>query len=159
MVLTVMVMAMLAFSSVTIALAGSGGGVRGLVRSDGKPIGGATVRLLDLDRSTSTNESGEFVFSNVPEGSHTLFVRMIGYGSVSVSVQVNDQIAESQVDLRESAVQEEEIVVSASPYARTANEQYQPSESKSALDLQESPGTSFAEKISDLPGVSVRSMI
>ena len=82
--------------------------------------------------------------------------RCIGFTSATNKVTVVNGSAETSFTLRESAIQSEEVVVSASPYAREADDLYQPAESKSRLELQASPGASFAEKISDMPGVDVR---
>lgn len=51
-------------------------------------IPGASVRLTELGRTTTTDRSGEFRFANVAGGSYTLSVRFIGYDTVSESVQV-----------------------------------------------------------------------
>ncbi len=130
--------------------------IRVTVNASGNPIAGATVRLLDLDRSSHTNSHGQAVFLSVPEGRYRIFVRVIGYAPATDTIQVDGPFAEATFELNESAIGIEEIVVSASPYARTADDQYQSAESKSTVDLHDSPGASFAEKISDLPGVTVR---
>ncbi|MFI5251898.1 MAG: TonB-dependent receptor [Bacteroidota bacterium] len=141
--------------SIHIAVAGSGE-IRGTVTSGSNPIVGATVRVLELDRITHTGAKGEYIFSNIPPGTYKVFVRVIGYASMTNTVRVENNAAETSFSLRESAIGMEEVVVSASPVARTADEQYQSAESKSMVEFHESPGSSFAEKISDLPGVTVR---
>lgn len=132
------------------------GAVRGNVESDGKPVAGATVRLLELDRSTYTDDRGEFYFPDVPRGTYTVFVHCIGYTSGRKSVQVDHNTVKTSFTLRQSAIQAEEVVVSASPYSRPADEQYQPTESMSSEQLHSGSGSSFAEEISDMPGVTVR---
>ena len=126
------------------------------VNGSGNPIVGATVRLLELDRSSHTDAQGQVVFTNVPKGIYKIFVRVIGYASTTNTVQVDGPLAETTFILHESAIGIEEVVVSASPYPRTADDQYQSAESKSMVELHDSPGSSFAEEISDLPGVTVR---
>lgn len=135
------------------------GGIHGTVKGGDDPIAGATIRILELDRTTRSDAGGEFTFRDVPPGAYTLFVRVVGYAPAKSTVQVREEGAEAEASfmLRESAIEMEEIVVSASPYARPADEQYQSAESKSMVDLHQSAGSSFAEKISDLPGVTVRS--
>ena len=135
---------------------GTAGAIHGTVLFEGKPVAGATVRLLGLERSTSSDGSGNFVFADVPNGTYNVFVRVIGYASASDKVTVAGNDVNTTFSLRESAIQAEEVVVSASPFARPADEQYQSSQSKSMVELHDSPGSSFAEKISDLPGVEVR---
>jgi iron complex outermembrane receptor protein len=134
------------------------GHIHGTVKSNNKPIAGATIRLLELDRATRSDENGEFEFSKVPNGTYKVFVRIIGYAAATNIVIVNDNAVQTSFVLRESAIEAEEVIVSASPYAGTTGDQYQSAESKSAQELHESPGSSFSEKISDLPGVAVRYM-
>ena len=134
----------------------SGAEIHGTVTGDGRPIAGATVRILETDRTGRTGSDGTFRFADVRNGTYTVFVRMIGYASRTLPVHLADETADLAIRLRESAIEAEEIVVSGSPYARTADDQYQSAESRSLLDLHESSGSSVAEKIADLPGVAVR---
>ncbi len=133
------------------------GSIRGTVTGAAGPIAGATVRVLELDRTGRTGADGGFLFPDVRSGTYTVFVRVIGYASRTIPLRLDAETVDLTVRLRESAIEAEEIVVSASPYARTADDQYQSAESKSLVELHASPGSSFSEKISDLPGVAVRS--
>jgi iron complex outermembrane receptor protein len=129
----------------------------GTVQGGGGPIVGATVRLLELDRVQHTSAAGQFTFADVPAGTYRLFVAVIGYASVTDTVRVTAGTSRVTFDLRPSAVPLKEVVVSASPDARTTGDVYQPTASKSQVEFLNSSGTGFAEKISDLPGVTVRS--
>jgi iron complex outermembrane receptor protein len=130
--------------------------IAGTVQSGGRPVVGATVRLLELDRIQLTGAHGDFRFADVPGGTYRIYVELLGYAPAADTVLVGSAPARASFDLTPSAVPLRGIVVSASPTARPAHELYQPAESRSRLAFDESPGTSFAEKISDLPGVSVR---
>jgi iron complex outermembrane receptor protein len=131
--------------------------ITGSVRGGQGPIVGATVRLLELDRVVRTGAQGEFSFSDVPRGTYRIFAGVTGFASAVDTVNVTEQGARVAFNLPESAIHLKEVVVSASPTARTSDEQYQSTASKSQLELLQSGGTSFAERISDLPGVSARS--
>ena len=130
--------------------------IAGTVRSGSHPIVGATVRLLELDRSVRTGSKGEFSFPNLARGTYHLFVRAAGYAAATNGIDVANGTAMTSFELTASATALREIVVSASPVARTDDDQYQSVSSKSLIDFQNSPGASFAEKIADLPGVTVR---
>ena len=132
--------------------------ITGTVQSAGSPIIGATVRLLDLNRIEQTGAEGQFTFPNVPKGTYRVFVGVTGYAAAIDTIRVVGDIANMYFNLRESAIQLKEVVVSASPDARTSDEQYQSTASKSRLEFQTSAGMTFAEKISDLPGVTTRSL-
>ena len=131
--------------------------VTGTIQTAGSPIVGATVRLLELDRIEHTGAQGQFTFSDVPKGIYRVYVGVTGYASATDTVNVTSGTARVSFNLRESAIHLKEVIVSGSPTARTSDEQYQSTASKSLVEFQNSSGTSFAEKISDLPGVSVRS--
>jgi iron complex outermembrane recepter protein len=131
-------------------------GIHGVVKGGSGPLVGATVRVLELDRATTTDARGEFSFPDLPNGRYRVFARVLGYASAEDTVQVADDFAEVSFTLHVSAIAMEEIVVSASPYPGTADDQYQSAESKSLVEFHQGAGTSFAEKISDLPGVAVR---
>ena len=130
--------------------------IQGTVSSGGAPVVGATVRLLELDRSERTGARGEFRFAGVPLGTYRVYVGVTGYVAVTDTVALAQEEAELTVTLSRTAIPLKEIVVSASPTARTGDEEYQPTESKSQVDFDNSPGSTFAEKISDLPGVNTR---
>jgi len=130
--------------------------IHGTVRSGGEPVVGAAVRLLELDRVDRTGAQGQFSFSDVPNGTYRVFVGVTGYVAATDTVHVTGATVTLSFDLTPSAIPLEEIVISGSPTARPADEQYQSAEAKSQTDFDNSAGTSFAEKISDLPGVTVR---
>ncbi|MFI5279354.1 MAG: TonB-dependent receptor [Gemmatimonadales bacterium] len=132
--------------------------ITGTVQSAGRPVVGATVRLLELDRVERTGASGDFRFLDVPAGTYRIYVGMLGYASATDTVQVQGLTASVSFDLVVFSGPLREIVVSASPYARPPAEQYQPVESKSRIPFATSAGMTFAEKISDLPGVAVRGL-
>ncbi|HET7153441.1 MAG TPA: TonB-dependent receptor, partial [Candidatus Kapabacteria bacterium] len=136
--------------------AANAGSIHGVVKSENKPLTGATVRILELDRADHTDAKGEFTFRDVPNGTYRVFVRMLGYATTTNTVKILDNTVETTFSLKESAIENEDVVITASPYARPVDEQYQSSESKAQVELHQSPGASFAEEISDMPGVDVR---
>ena len=67
--------------------------IRVVVKDHGDPIVGATVRILELDRVNRTNDKGEYLFTNVPNGKFEVFARVIGYASETRMVEVmNDTV-------------------------------------------------------------------
>ena len=152
-IVTTLSLALLASSAAT-ALAQT---VTGTVKDANGPIVGATVRLLELDRIEQTRAGGQFTFISVPKGSYHVFASVIGHASASQPVEVTGDQAAVSFELKPSVIPIQEIVVSGSPDARAPSDLYQSAESKSRIELLNSPGMSFSEKISDLPGVNVRS--
>ena len=128
----------------------------GTVESARAPVVGATVRVVEIDRVTQTGARGEFRFADLPRGTYRVFVTLPGYASASRTVVVGAGAATATFTLTPSAVPLQEIVVSGSPVPRPASEQFQSTASKTQVELLDSPGASFAEKLSDLPGVTAR---
>ncbi|HEY2806200.1 MAG TPA: TonB-dependent receptor [Gemmatimonadales bacterium] len=130
--------------------------IDGTVRGGGQPVVGANVNLLELNRVERTGSEGSFRFTRVPVGTYRIVVTAAGYAEAIDTVRVTGNAARVTFTLHESAIPLREIVVTASPTPRLAGEQYQAVESKSRVDFENTPGTSFAEKLGDLPGVNVR---
>lgn len=66
--------------------------VTGTVQAAGRPVVGATVRLLELDRIEHTGAQGQFTFSDVPKGIYRVYVGVTGYASVTDTVKVTSDI-------------------------------------------------------------------
>jgi outer membrane cobalamin receptor len=82
----------------------SGGIIRGIVldRVGGTPIANVPVRLQDGADVVTTDASGRFELINVPSGSRTLFVSIVGFILVKRTVQVESgQTVEVTVVLSE----------------------------------------------------------
>ena len=143
-------------TSVLCAATASAQVVSGTVLSKGHPVVGAAVRILELDRVEQSGALGRFTFSNVPRGSYQVFASAAGYASAAKTIQVTGDSASVSFDLAPSAILLQEVVVSGSPWARLAGQEYQPTASLSETQLLSGAGTSLADKLSDLPGVAVR---
>ncbi|HYK09950.1 MAG TPA: TonB-dependent receptor [Gemmatimonadales bacterium] len=130
--------------------------ISGSVTGANHPLAGVTVRVLELDWLERTGRSGEFRFDHVPPGTYRVYAGMLGYTAVIDTIQVAAADVRLTLALQPSPIPLPEVVVSASPVARPANEEYQAVASKSRADLSQSTGMSFAEKIADLPGVAAR---
>lgn len=141
---------------VCVASGATAQSIRGTVTGDHGPLVGATVRLLELDRVQLTGAQGGYRFDQVPAGTYRLFVDMTGYASVVDTISTTGADETLNFALHPSAIPLPEIVVSASPVARSADDQYQAVSSMSRRDLAQSGGMTFADKLGELPGVAVR---
>lgn len=130
--------------------------VQGTVTGDQGPLVGATVRLLELDRAQMTGARGGFRFDRVPAGTYRVYVGLAGYAPAIDTVRTSGGDVTVDFTLRPSPIALPEVVVSAAPVARAADDQYQAVDSRSRLELAQSAGMTFADKISDLPGIAVR---
>src|SRR2546429_5513447 len=66
------------------------GSVRGRVvsRVDQHPIPDARVSVAGANRTTVTNQQGEYVIADVPAGTYQVRVRLIGFGEATDTVAV-----------------------------------------------------------------------
>ncbi len=90
--------------------------VKGVVvdKQSQSPIPGAVIQLLNSDPllGTTTNEKGEFKIQNVPIGRWQIKFYVIGYKEKYVTVILNaGKESVSNVELEESVVQGQEVVV------------------------------------------------
>ncbi|HKV69690.1 MAG TPA: TonB-dependent receptor [Gemmatimonadales bacterium] len=130
--------------------------IRGTVTTDHRPVSGATVRVLELDRIQLTGTQGDYRFDQVPAGTYRVYVGAPGYASAIDTVRSMGADVTVDFSLRPSAIALPQIVVSGAPVARSADDQYQAVGTKSRLELARSSGMTFADKLADLPGVAVR---
>ncbi len=65
------------------------GTIKGFVQTaDGKPAGFVNVSLKGLAKGSITNEKGEYLIKNVPEGAQTVIVQLLGYSPIELNVTV-----------------------------------------------------------------------
>jgi len=103
---------MLVFTSTLIAQQN----IHGFIRENetGEPLPYANIILPDLNRGSSSNSEGYFVISNLPVGTHTLIVSIIGYErhiqSVQLPVGMNLRL---DIRLKQEIIEGQTIEVSA----------------------------------------------
>ncbi|HET7711178.1 MAG TPA: TonB-dependent receptor [Thermoanaerobaculia bacterium] len=143
----------LLFLHATVALAQSSGIVRGVVTTNtNQPAAATEVQLVDLNRTTTTDASGNYFFADVPPGRHLLLANSSRFGSATIEVSVDgDTTANIVLDV---AVHREEIVVSATGNPRAASELTQAVESVSEQELQARQQPTLGETLAQQPGVA-----
>ena len=120
----------------------------------GEPVPGATVYIEALQKGTSADKSGRFVFENLKHGVWSLEVRSVGYEPVIADITHPSEV-EPVFELKASVVRSEDVIVTASPIGR--NIQYQPAQSLNAEQLQQRAAPSLGEILDGNPGVTTRS--
>ena len=89
------------------------GTINGVVTeaSSGRTVAGARVGVAGTQLGAATGAEGRFTIANVPVGSHTLQLRMIGYTALERAVTVgNGQVATVNFQLSTRAVVLDEVV-------------------------------------------------
>ena len=88
-----------------------------------RPLAGAQVSIVGTGRGTLTNQQGQFLIPNVPAGSQTVRVQMIGYGAAEQGITVAEgATATVELQLSQSAIELDEVVVTGTAGASTKRE-------------------------------------
>ncbi|HEX7119626.1 MAG TPA: SusC/RagA family TonB-linked outer membrane protein [Longimicrobiales bacterium] len=108
----------------------------------GAPLVGVQVYIQGTDVGTITNEQGQFLLLNVPAGTHTLRVELIGYQSASREITLTaGQSVTVDFALSETAVALDEIVVTGTAAVARRKEIGNSVATVSAADIEAAPVT------------------
>ncbi|HVR44200.1 MAG TPA: TonB-dependent receptor [Thermoanaerobaculia bacterium] len=139
----------------SLAFAQSPGSISGTARiAGGGSASNATVTIVQLNRLVRSSPEGEFRFDQVPPGDYLVLIESPRYGSAVREVTVapgTDTRLELELDL---TVHREQIIVTASPEARSANDTYQPTDVLSHEELALRLESTLGETLAKSPGVS-----
>ncbi len=86
--------------------------------STGSPIAGATITILKLKKIGITNNKGEYILKNVPNGKYQAEITFIGYEKVTTEILVWDNKARIDVSMKQTSTGLDAIVVI--PYGMTS---------------------------------------
>ncbi len=88
--------------------------VSGRITDEKIPLTGVTIKVNELNIATSTNQTGNFIFEEIPNGSYTLKISHIGYLMQHINVVINNSnVVLPDIILKEDFLQTEMIVVTA----------------------------------------------
>ena len=127
--------------------------VEGWIEDETGRLPGATVELAELRRAAVTDAQGAFRFPEVPTGSYRLEVHLTGFATLDRTVTVPAPVPLA-VRLHRDLQFEEELVVSAAPWA------LRPLESARQVDLVDAGEVrlrgiaSLGEALAGVPGVA-----
>ena len=84
----------------------------GVIKFNGEPVPGATIRIMETGEGTVSESDGGFRFENLAPGQYNLEVRSIGFETQSRAVSIPDEEDISfDFDLTESSLGLKEVVV------------------------------------------------
>jgi iron complex outermembrane recepter protein len=142
------------------AAAQAEGSIRGSVvsRADRRPIPDARVSVAGTNRTSTTNQSGEYVVSDVPAGTYQVRARLIGYGEGTDTVTVTaGEVATADFSLEPKAMALDAVAVTALGIERTKRETpYAISEVQAEQVTQTSPLSVQAALYGEVPGLKVQ---
>src|SRR6056297_3428577 len=124
-------------------------------QSDGAPLPGATVILVDTNYGTATDADGYFEFTDVPEGTYTLRITFVGYVPLQRSIDVNEDL---NLNLSLSMDQQSLSEVVVTGYGSVVREQMTGNiTSISSQEIEEIPVNSFESALQgQTPGAYIQ---
>ena len=129
-----------------------------IIDSDSKfQLIGANVLVLTTTLGAATDESGKFIIEKIPVGNYSVQIQYLGYQTfIKTDVIVrSDRITNIEVELKESSVQADEVVVTGS-YFQKIDEQPLSSISFSREEIRRAPGSAgdVSRILMSLPSVA-----
>jgi hypothetical protein len=70
-----------------------------VVTLGGQPVAGAWARLIELDQTVTTNDTGQFIFEGIRRGAYTLTGGAPGHATVTRTIEVPSLSGEYNLDL------------------------------------------------------------
>lgn len=121
---------------------------------DGTPLHGAHIFIPSIGRGTATDERGEYIFTNVPAGRHSLVVRHVGCRPIAATIEVHDTgTVIMNLTMTASPIEQEAVVVTGSPHAADAQTTPQEIASISGDTKLRVQKTSLGATLQSLPGI------
>ena len=115
---------------------------------------GASVIIPELKIGTITNEKGEFRLSNFPNRKMMLQVRMVGYGSISVFVDMTTDVTSLELFLSPQILEKDEVVITGSAFATNHAQSSLSVDPIEKSQIQNTAATNITEALTQVAGVS-----
>ncbi len=116
-----------------------------------EPLAYVNIYIPQLEKSTATDETGKFILKNIPSGNYKIVISMIGYETVSQSLQFPNRDILT-ITLTASAIEMEEIIVS-TPFHKLQSENVMKVEHEKVSDLKAKGAVTLADGIASIAGV------
>ncbi len=119
----------------------------------GSPVAAASVYITDIRSGSSTNENGNFIIRNIPQGKHLVEISHIGYTSIVENIDFNTDVQKDFV-LSGSIIENNAVIVTG---VSGATQQRKVPFAVSVMkrqDLQQSTSSNIIESLTKIGGVS-----
>jgi iron complex outermembrane receptor protein len=141
------------------ALAQGGGTISGTVHlgTEETVLHEVSVRIVELKQTTTTDQSGQYSFKNVPAGKYTLIAHQEGFGDVSKKVDVGASGTVTTDFQLQIAGLKEEVTVSGSGTETSAFESIAAVDTLDSTQITTRASVGLGDVLDDQPGVAKRS--
>lgn len=129
--------------------------IHGIVTdSNHQPLTGVTVFFIELNKGTSTNESGEYKIGNLPTGQIRVMFSSIGYNTAIQNIQIHKGPNKLNITLSEAIIETQEVVVSGG-LVTSQHENAVKIDVLKSKDILLFGTPNFMESITKIPGVDM----
>ena len=126
------------------------------MKETGGPLHGANILVVELGRSTLSEDDGSYEFDNIPPGRYHVIAHLDSLFTEAAKVVTVEAGGEGTADfLLELTSQRYEITVTSADKEETAFEAFQSVESIAAYDLAESTDVSLGETLDHKVGTGI----
>jgi len=122
--------------------------------SQNQPLEGASIFISETHQGTVSDANGLFQLNHLPNGKITLQCSFVGYANHVETVQLSGQPIQLQIILMESAIESEEIVISAG-YNTTQHDNAVKIEVFKVHPMEVKITPNFTEMLTKIPGVDM----
>src|SRR5690606_3125495 len=115
----------------------------------------ATVYIPQLEKGTEADFDGNYKLNNIPDGNYNVVFSSLGYATISKKINFsNSQSVTENLQLEESAVEMEEVIVS-TLFHKLQSENVMKVERVSTESLNSSGAVTLADGIKNIAGVEI----
>lgn len=119
-----------------------------------EPLIGATVSLPELNKGTITNQAGEYLISNVPNGKIKIQFSFVGYNTEIKTIDISQTENKIDVLLSIAIIQSQEVVITGG-YVSSQHENAVKIDVLRSKDIALSGTSNFMESLTKVPGVDM----
>jgi iron complex outermembrane receptor protein len=142
---------LLLFFTVSLYAQQNAGSIKGYIQTnDNKPAPAVTIFLAKIKKTVMSDDDGRFVLNNLPTGSYTVEVSLIGYEPLKETVNVEPgKATDINLHLKVSEKQLQEVTITSSNRFKRTESDYANKMSLTSLENAQSYSTVTKELIKD----------
>lgn len=128
--------------------------IKGTIKDvQNKPMAGVTISIPEIHKETISDENGNYIFNNLPNGKFKIVFTYIGFAAQTK--EINSNLKEQTIDIlmEESLHQMEEVIVSTA-FNKLQSQNVMKVEHQSMKTLLQKGTSTLIEGLATIPGIS-----
>ena len=122
-------------------------------KTNNEKLSAASVYISELNKSTITNNSGEFTLKGLSKGNFTLQISYLGYQTRIQKINLNGNDLSLNIQLEKAAIEVNEVVISGA-YITSQDESSQEIDVVKKSEMQQTGASTVMDIITKVPGVT-----